>query len=162
VPAFAGTTGLDSRLWMFSENVLAASSPATRISSLHAHVLAEIVIPAAVALEVPARALGIVTAGKDLGQKTLLRRPAGVGFRLAVAARHGVVEPAMRRAFVNVDVVALVVGLEAIAESLYIRERDDVIGLAERSEYRAGNRRDHLLKRPRVELVDLPFALGGG
>src|SRR5713101_1606770 len=97
---------------------------------LHSHVLGEIIIRAAIAFEAPTYALGVMTAGEDLGQEALLRGPAGFGLGLAIAARHGVVEPAVRRPRVKVNVVALAVGFEAVAKALHILDRDDVVGLA--------------------------------
>src|SRR5262245_7779423 len=72
---------------------------------LHPHVLGEIVVLAAVAGELPAHH-AIPFAAEHLGEEALLRGPTGFGLGLAVAARHGVVEPAVRRAAIDVDVVA--------------------------------------------------------
>src|ERR1700730_18625054 len=129
---------------------------------LHSHVLGEIIVRAAIAFEAPAYTLGVITAGEDIGQEALLRGPAGFGLGLAITARHGVVEPAVRRARVEVNVVALTVGFEAVAKALHILDRDDVVGLAEGREDWTGKRCNHLVERLWLQLVHLPFALGGG
>src|SRR5262245_36006412 len=85
--------------------------------SLQTHVLGEIVAWTARALKLPADRGGVIAAAKHLGQEPLLRRPTGVGLRLAIAARHGVVEPAMRRVFVDMAVVALLMAFEAFGEA---------------------------------------------
>src|SRR6266481_5663595 len=128
----------------------------------HSHVLGEIVVDPAFALETPAYALAVIAARKDLGQEALLRGPAGIGLRLAVPARHGVVQPTVGGALVDVNVVAFMVGFEAVAKTLHVLERDDVVGLAEGRKDRAGKRCNHRFERPRLQLVDLPFALGSG
>src|SRR5262245_45531145 len=130
--------------------------------SLQSYVLREIVIGTAVAFKPPADGAAVIAATEHLGEEALLRGPAGVGLRLAIAARHGVVEPAMRRVLVDVDVVALLVRFEAVAEAPHIIERDDVIGLAKGAEHRAGQCRDDVIERFRLQLVDLPFALACG
>src|SRR5712671_5519045 len=107
---------------------------------LHPHVLGEIIIRSAFALEPPAYTLGVVSARKHLRQEALLRGPAGVGLRLAVTARHGVVEPAVRRALVDVNLVALIVGFKGIAQPPHVLERDDVVGFTEGGEDGAGER----------------------
>src|ERR1700674_1529227 len=90
-----------------------ARRPITRAPQLlHSHVLAEIIIRPAVTFEAPAYALGLKSAGKDLGQEALLCGPAGLGLRLAVAARHGVVEPPVWCARGEGNIVALAVVLE--------------------------------------------------
>src|ERR1700722_10460172 len=101
------------------------------------HVLGEVVVLAAFAGEAPAHRLAGVAAGEHVGQEALLRRPAGLRLRFAVAARHGVVQPAVGSALIDVDVVALAMLLQAIAQAPHIGERDDMIGLAESPEYRA-------------------------
>src|SRR5947209_12486211 len=127
-----------------------------------ADILGEVVIVAAFAGEAPAYRPGGIAAGEHIGEKALLRRPAGLRLGLAVAARHGVVEPAMGGALVDVDVVAFPVRLQAVAEALHVGERDDVVGLAERAEHRAIDGGDHLVQRLGLAVVHLPFALGSG
>src|SRR5260221_14662287 len=104
-----------------------------------AHVLGEIVVVAAFTCKAPAHRLGGVAAAEHVRQEALLCGPSGFRLCLAVAARHGVVQPAMGGALVDVDIVALLVGFEAIAEALYIGERDDVIGFPEGAEDRAAD-----------------------
>src|SRR5215470_12733295 len=130
-------------------------------ASLQPYILREIVMGTALAFKLPADR-AVIAAAEHLGEKALLRSPAGVGLRLAITARHGVVEPAMWRVLVDVDVVALVVRLKAVAEAPHVVERDDVIGFAEGAEHRAGQCRDDVIERFRLQLVDLPFALARG
>src|SRR5215475_1072826 len=106
---------------------------------LQPHVLGEIVARARGALKLPADRGGVKATAEDLGEELLLRRPAGVGLRLAIAARHGVVEPAMRGILVDVDVVALLVPLEAVAKAPNVIKRDDVTRFSEGAEHRAGS-----------------------
>src|ERR1700694_4890731 len=136
------------------------SAPAAIL--FQADILGEIVVVAAFTREVPAYRLGRIAAAEHVGEKALLRRPSGLRLRLAVAARHGVVEPAMGSALVDVDVIAFLVSLPAIPEAVHVRDRDDVIGLAESPEHRAVDGGDHLIQRPRLAFAYLPFALGGG
>src|SRR5215475_6981564 len=68
----------------------------------------------------------------------------------------------MRCARIDVDVVALMVGLKAVAKTLHVFDRNDVVGLAEGREDWAGKRRNQRFERPWLPFVHLPFALGGG
>src|SRR5262252_1188207 len=145
-----------------SPNLQAKYTASTRHNLLHSHVLAEIIIRSAVAFEAPAYALGLESAGNDPGQEALLCGPAGLGLRFAVAARHGVVEPAVWCARVEVNVVTLAVGFESVAKALHILDRDDVVGLAEGREDRTGERCNHLVQRLWLQLVHLPLPLGCG
>src|SRR5215467_8903104 len=145
-----------------SPNLQAKYTASTGHNLLHSHVLAEIIIRSAVAFEAPAYALGLESAGNDPGQEALLCGPAGLGLRLAVAARHGVIEPAVWCARVEVNVVALAVGFESVPKTLHVFDRDDVISLAESREDRTGERCNHLIQRLWLELVHLPLPLGGG
>src|SRR5262249_43925389 len=97
-----------------------------------------------------------------LGQEALLCGPASIGLWLAVAARHGVVQPTVRRVLVDMNVVALMAGFETVAKTLHVLDRDDVVGLAEGREDWAGKRCNHRFERLWLQLVHLPFALGGG
>src|SRR6266540_1823847 len=103
-PPPPGEGGLAARVF---ETVCVSTRLCTRL--LQPNVLREVVARAALALEAPADGLGVVARAEHLGQELLLRGPAGVGLRLAITARHGVVEPAVRRVLVNVDVVGLLV-----------------------------------------------------
>src|SRR6185437_10219901 len=76
------------------------ASKAGVISFLPA-VLGKIIVAAEFAFEAPAHLAGRPFAGERQFEEMLLRRPGRVGLRLAVAPRHGVVEPAMRRAGVE-------------------------------------------------------------
>src|SRR5256885_17179167 len=96
---------------------LATVRETTARQLLQSYVLGEIVARAALAPKLPADRGGVIAPAERLGEKPLLRCPAGVGLRLAITARHGVVEPAVRGALVDVDVVALFLPLEAVAET---------------------------------------------
>src|SRR5579864_3254931 len=104
-------------------------TPSSR--SLHPHVFREIVIGGVVALINLHAPIFVVAAVENLGEKVALQPPGGFGRLGAVTARHGVVEPTVRRAGEHADRVGLVVALQAVAETTNIRERDQVIGLAE-------------------------------
>src|SRR5262245_18437752 len=95
-------------------------------------------------------------------EERALQRPASFRLRAAIAAGHGVVEPAVRRAGIDLDGIALVVAIEAIAQAPHVGERDDVVRLAENAEHRAFDAGDDLLERRGIARVDLPFALRGG
>src|SRR5262249_55727278 len=129
---------------------------------LQPYILREIVVGATLALKLPADRGRVVAAAEHLGEKPLLCRPAGIGLRLAIAARHGVIEPAVRGVLVDVNVVALLVPLEAVAKAPNVIERDDVIRFTKSAEHRAGQCRDDVVERFRLQLIDLPFALRGG
>src|SRR6266852_4891896 len=128
----------------------------------HSHVLGEIIVRPALAFEAPAYAPGVIATRKNLGQEALLRGPAGIGLWLAVTAWHGVVQPTVRRALVDVNVITLIVGFEAVAKTLHVLDRDDVVGLAEGREDWAGKRCNRRFERLWLQPVRLPFALGGG
>jgi hypothetical protein len=52
-------------------------------------------------------------------------RPAGLGLLFAVAAGHGVIEPAVRRVRVAVDVVTLAVGASRrLRKALHVLDRE--------------------------------------
>src|SRR5437016_5901985 len=140
---------------------LATVRETTAQQLLQPHVFGEIVIETAHALKLPADRGGVIAAAEHLGEKPLLRRPAGVGLRLARAARHGVVEPAVRGALVDVDVVALLVPLEAVAKAPNVIERDDMIRFTKGAEHGAGQCRHDVVERSWLQLVDLPFPLRG-
>src|SRR5262245_62547478 len=80
-------------------------------------------------------------------EERALQRPAGLRLRAAIAARHGVVEPSVRRAGIDLDGIALVVAIEAIAQAPHVGERDHVVRLAENAEDRALDAGDDLLER---------------
>src|ERR1700720_1469454 len=136
---------------------LSGGNPACASPLLHSHVLSEIIIRPAFAFKAPGYAPGVITASKDLRQEALLRGPASVGLWLAVTARHGVVQPTVRRALVDVNVVALMVGFEAVTKALHVLDRDDVVGLAEGREDWAGERGNHRFEGPWLQFVHLPF-----
>src|SRR5882672_5981757 len=96
---------------------------------LHPHVPGEIIFGGMVAfvgLDAPRAVMAGVKHGHEEGA---LQRPAGLRLRAAIAAGHGVVEPAMRRAGIDLDRVGLVVAVEAVAETPDVVERDHVVGL---------------------------------
>src|SRR5262249_41030620 len=129
----------------FALKVLPAPLPTLQTTTqqlLQPYILRKIVVRAALTFKLPADRGGIVAAPEQVGEEPLLCRPAGVGLWLAIAPWHGVVEPAMRGIFVDVDVVAPLVPLEAVAKAPDVIERDDVIGLAKSAEHRAGQGRD--------------------
>src|SRR5262249_37948641 len=98
---------------------------------LQPHVLGEVVRRTRLAFEAPTDGARVVIRAERLSKEALLRGPTGVGLRLAITARHGVVEPAVRRVPVNMNVVAFLVRLKAVAEAAHVIERNDVVGLAE-------------------------------
>src|SRR6185312_11253741 len=102
------------------------ASEAGGISFLPA-VLGKIIVAAEFAFEAPAHLAGRPFAGERQFEEMLLRRPGRVGLRLAVAPRHGVVEPAMRRAGVEMHLVGFFVGLERIAKAPDVVDRDQMI-----------------------------------
>src|SRR6195256_4262384 len=88
------------------------------------HVAAEVVVDADVG-GIALDANRAVAAGrKDLLQEGALIGPGPLRLSAAVAPRHGVVEPAMRRVAVNMNVVAFSVTLQAIAKAPDIVDRD--------------------------------------
>src|SRR5262249_44265039 len=107
---------------------------------LESHILGEIIVQAAFAFEAPIDPLGVITARKRPGQESLLRRPGSIGLWPPVTAWHGVVEPTVRGALVDVDLVTLMVGFETVAQPLHVVDRDDVVGFAEGREDRTGKR----------------------
>src|SRR5258707_1001576 len=80
------------------------------------HILGKIVIAAELAFEAPAHPCRRPFSGERFLEESLLRRPGGVRLRFAIAARHGVVEPAMRRARIKMHVVGLLMVLQRGAE----------------------------------------------
>src|SRR5215475_10842006 len=71
---------------------------------LQPHVLGEIVARARGALKLRADRGRVIAAAEDLGEELLLRRPAGVGLRLAIAPGHVVVEQAKRGILLTMNV----------------------------------------------------------
>ena len=64
----------------------------------------------------------------------------------------------MRAIAVDMDAEALVVALQAVAKPTDIGKRNQMIGLAEHPEHRAGNRTDDVVERARIFSTDRPFA----
>src|SRR5580698_2703310 len=56
----------------------------------------------------------VVTRVEHSLKKRQLKRPRGLGRLAAIAARHGVVEPAVRRAGIDFNRIGLVVTVEAV------------------------------------------------
>ena len=81
---------------------------------------------------------------------------------LAVASRHGVVEPAVRRVAVQPHMIALLGFLQTVAEAHDIVHGYDMIRLAEDSQDRARYSRDELLDRRRPKLIAVPFLAADG
>src|SRR6266508_78082 len=140
---------------------MAGTSPAMtgRVSLLHPHVLGEIVIDGMLALVDLHPPRPVVAGIKHALEKGELQRPAGLRLGAAVAARHGVVEPAVRRAGIDLDRVAFAMAIEAVAEAAHVVERDHVIGLAENAENRALDPADDLVERFGIALAHLPLPL---
>jgi hypothetical protein len=65
----------------------------------------------------------VVVAGVEHAlKKRELQRPSGFRLRTAITARHGVVEPAVRRIGVDLDRIGLVVTIEAVAQAPHVGE----------------------------------------
>src|SRR4029077_7125481 len=127
-------------------------------SLLVPHVAAEIVIGGNVG-GIALDTLRAVTAGRqDRLQERALMGPGRLRLGAAVAPRHGVIEPAVRRVAIDVDVVTVSVALQTIAQAPDVVERDQMIGLAEHSEHGTVDRGDDLVERARILVVDRPFA----
>src|SRR5215472_8232157 len=126
---------------------------------LHPHVLGEIITGGMVAF-VDLHAARAVVAGREHAfEKRELQRPSGFRLRTAIPARHGIVEPAVRRIGVDLDRIALVVTIEAVAQAPHVGERDHVVGLAENAKNRTFDRGNDLVERFGIARADLPFAL---
>ena len=68
-------------------------------------------------------------------------------------------EPAVRRVGVDLDRIALVVTIEAVAQAPHVGKRNHVVGLAENAENRTFDRGNDLVERFGIARADLPFAL---
>src|SRR5580700_9425156 len=55
-------------------------------------------------------------------EKRQLKRPRRLGRVAAITARHGVVEPAVRRAGIDLDRIGLVVAVKTVAQPPYVGE----------------------------------------
>src|SRR5690242_426531 len=78
-------------------------------TSFKPDILGEIIVGRERAVEAPVHLTGLIPTGKYPFEENLLVGPAGVRLWCAVAARHGVVEPSVRRVLVDMNVVAFVV-----------------------------------------------------
>src|SRR6516165_3264920 len=87
---------------------------------LHPHVLGEIIIGGMVAFVNLHAARAVVAGVEHALEKRELQRPRGLRLRPAITARHGVVEPAVRRVGVDLDRIALVVTIEAVAQAPHV------------------------------------------
>src|SRR4029077_19027948 len=84
------------------------------------------------------------------------------GSLLAVASRHGVVEPAMGRVAIKPHMIALLRPFHATAEPDHIIHGYDMIRLSEDSQYGARYLRHEFLDRGRSKLVAIPFLAADG
>src|SRR5215813_7152017 len=114
---------------------------------LHPHVFGEIIIGGVIAFVNLHAACTVVARIEHTLEKRKLQRPSGFRLRAAITARHGVVEPAVRRVGVDLDRVALVVTIEAVAQAPHVGERDHMVGLAENAENRTFDRGNDLVER---------------
>src|SRR5262245_65833388 len=83
---------------------------------LHPHVLGEIIIGGMVAFVDLHAARAVVAWVEHALEKRELQRPSGFRLRTAIPARHGVVEPAVRRIGVDLDRNALSVSVRAVGQ----------------------------------------------
>src|SRR5271169_1518491 len=90
--------------------------------SRQAFVFCEIVIGGVLGFVNLHAARFVVTRIEYLPEKRQLKRPRRLGRVAAIAARHGVVEPAVRRAGIDFDRISLVVAIEAVAQLPHIGE----------------------------------------
>src|SRR5581483_7861325 len=127
-----------------------------------ADVLAGVVVDGGVALEEPADAVLRVGAAVDAVQEVDRQAPGFLGLLRAVAAGHGVVQPAVRHGGEDLDVVALAVPLQGVAEAADVVERHEEVGLAEDAEDGALDARDDGVERLGLVLGDLEVAGLGG
>src|SRR5580704_13091145 len=103
----------------------------------------------------------VVTRIEYTPEKRQLKRPRRLGRGAAITAWHGVVEPAVRRAGIDLDRVGLVVAIETVAQAPHVGERDHVVGFAENAEHRAIDARNHVIERFWELVIDLPFLVTG-
>src|SRR4051794_7928072 len=114
------------------------------------HVAAEIVIGGNVG-GIALDAVRAVMAGRqDRLQERALMGPGRLRLGAAVAPRHGVIEPAVRRVAIDLDVVTLSVAIQTVAQAPDVVERDQMIGFAEHSEHGTIDRGDDLVERARI------------
>src|SRR5258708_12858454 len=104
-------------------------------------------------------ARAVVAGAEHALEKRELQRPSGFRLRTTIAARHGVVEPAVRRIGIDLDRIALVVTIEAVAQPPHIGERDHLVGLAENAENRTLARADDLPARLTITPPYPPLSL---
>ncbi len=87
-----------------------------------------------------------------------LFRPSRLGLGLAVAARHGVVEPTVRGTAEHPDGVIDLIVLKAIAEAPHIIEGDDVVCFPEGTKHGAVNVGDYVFEGAGLTVVGFPFS----
>ncbi len=78
---------------------------------------------------------------------------------MTVAARHGVIQPPVRRTAENLDSIRFGVCLERAAQLAHMVNRDDVILLAKHAEHRAAHLGQEFFKRDGIARIFLPFAI---
>src|SRR5262245_48097731 len=83
---------------------------------LHPHVLGEIIVGGMVAFVDLHAARAVIAWVEHALEKRELQRPSGFRLRTAITARHGVVEPAVRRTGVDLDRNALSVSVRAVGQ----------------------------------------------
>src|ERR1700722_5862522 len=115
--------------------------------SRQAYVFCEIVIGGVFRFVNLYAARCVVTRIEHSLKKRQLKRPCGLGRVATIAARHGVVEPAVGRAGIDLDRIGLVVAIEAVAQAPHVGERDHMVGLAKNAEHRPIGARDHVIER---------------
>src|SRR5262245_18496300 len=146
--------------WRMANDLFAIRySPFALQLLLHPHVFGEIIIGGMVAFVDLHATRAVVARVEHALEKRKLQRPSGFCLRAAITARHGVVEPAVRRVGVDLDRVALVVTIEAVAQAPHVGERDHMVGLAENAENRTFDRGNDLVERFGIARAGLPFAL---
>src|SRR5215475_6664676 len=94
---------------------------------LHPHVLGEIIIRGMVAFVDLSAAQAVIARVEHALEKSELQHPGGFCLLPAIPAGHGIVEPPVRSTGVDLDRIALVVAIEAVAEAPHVGERDHMV-----------------------------------
>src|SRR5215831_13249630 len=128
---------------------------------LHPHVLIEIIIRGMVAFVDLSAAQAVIARIEHALEKIELQHPGGFRLLPAIPAGHGIVEPPVRSTGVDLDRIALVVAIEAVAEAPHVGERNHMVGLAENAENRTLDRGNDVVERLGIARASLPFALRG-
>src|SRR6516225_10709405 len=128
---------------------------------LHPHVLGEIIIRGMVAFVDLSAARAVIARVEHALEKSELQHPGGFCLLPAIPAGHGIVELPVRSTGVDLDHIALVVAIEAVAEAPHVGERDHMAGLTENAENRTLDRGNDVVERLGIARASLPFALRG-